>query len=150
MWNKNLPGVPFEYAFVDEEVGKQYETEITLSNIINSFTMMAIAISCLGLFGLAAFSAEQRSKEIGMRKILGASIPGVVKLLSKDFLKLVLVAFAVATPIAWWAMNKRLEDFTYRITISWWMFGIAGLIAVVVSLGTVSFHTIKAAIANPV
>ncbi len=108
-WHKNLPAVPFEYQFLDEVVQKQYESEETLGNIINSFTLMAILISSLGLFGLASFSAEQRSKEIGIRKVLGASVSGIVQLLSKDFLKLVLVSFVIATPIAWWAMNKWLS-----------------------------------------
>jgi putative ABC transport system permease protein len=150
IWRKNLPAVPFEYAFLDDEVQKQYDTEITLARILNSFTLMAILISCLGLFGLAAFSAEQRNKEIGIRKVLGASISGIVQLLSKDFLKLVLIAMVIATPIAWWAMGKWLQAFTCRINITWWMFAIAGLIAISIALVTVSFQTIKAAIANPV
>ena len=150
IWRKDLPAVPFEYAFLDDEVQKQYETEITLSNIINSFTLMAILISCLGLFGLAAFSAEQRNKEIGIRKVLGATVFNLTTLLSKDFLKLVVVAIVIATPIAWWAMNKWLEDFAYRVTISWWMFAIAGLLAIFIALFTVSFQAIKAALANPV
>ena len=149
-WHKDLPGTPFEFTFLDDEVQKQYETEITLANIINSFTLMAILISCLGLFGLAAFSAEQRNKEIGVRKVLGASVPGIVRLLSKDFLKLVLIAIVIATPIAWWAMDKWLQAFSYRIHLSWWMFAVAGLIAIFIALFTVSFQAIKAAIANPV
>ncbi|MEP6596841.1 MAG: FtsX-like permease family protein, partial [Ginsengibacter sp.] len=149
VWHKDLPETPFEYAFLDEEVQKQYETEVTLANIINSFTLMAILISCLGLFGLAAFSAEQRNKEIGIRKVLGASVPGIVQLLSKDFLKLVLIAIVIATPVAWWAMDKWLQAFAYRIHISWWMFAVAGLIAIFITLFTVSFQAIKAAIANP-
>lgn len=150
LWHKDLPDTPFEYLFLDNEVQKQYETEITLSRIINSFTLMAILISCLGLFGLAAFSAEQRNKEIGIRKVLGASVTGIVQLLSKDFLKLVLIAIVIATPIAWWAMNKWLQAFAYRIHISWWMFAIAGLVAIFIALMAVSFQAIKAAIANPV
>jgi putative ABC transport system permease protein len=149
-WHKDLPGVPFEYTFLDNEVQKQYETEITLSNIINSFTLMAILISCLGLFGLAAFSAEQRNKEIGIRKVLGASVFNLTTLLSKDFLKLVLIAIVISTPIAWWVMNKWLEGFAYRITMQWWMFAIAGLLAVFIALFTVSFQAIKAAITKPV
>ena len=129
---------------------KQYEAEITLSKIINSFTLIAILISCLGLFGLAAFSAEQRKKEIGIRKVIGASVPGIVQLLSKDFLKLVLLSFIIATPIVWWAMNKWLQAYAYRIDISWWMLALAGLIALVIAMLTVSFQAIRAAIANPV
>jgi putative ABC transport system permease protein len=150
VWHKDLPGTPFEYAFLDAEVQKQYETEITMSRIINSFTLVAIFISCLGLFGLAAFSAEQRNKEIGIRKVLGASVSGIVKLLSTDFLKLVMVAIVIATPIAWWAMNKWLEAFAYRINISWWVFVLAGISAIFIALFTVSFQAIKAAVANPV
>jgi putative ABC transport system permease protein len=150
VWHKDLPSTPFDYAFLDAEVQKQYETEITLSNIINSFTLIAILISCLGLFGLAAFSAEQRNKEIGIRKVLGASVPGLVRLLSKDFLRLVIIAILIATPIAWWAMGKWLQAFAYRVPVHWWMFGLAGLVAVVIALLTVSFQAIRAAIANPV
>ena len=111
---------------------------------------MAILISCLGLFGLTAFSAEQRKKEIGVRKVLGASVQGLVQLLSRDFLKLVALAIVIATPVAWWTMNKWLQEFAYRTTISWWMFALAGLIAIMIALITVSFQAIKAAIANPV
>jgi putative ABC transport system permease protein len=150
LWHKDFPSVPFDYKFLDQEVQKQYETEITLSKIINSFTIMAILISCLGLFGLAAFSAEQRKKEIGVRKVLGASVSGVVGLLSKDFLKLVGIAILIATPVAWWAMNKWLQAFAYRVDISWWMFALAGCIAVIIAMITISFQAIRAAIANPV
>jgi putative ABC transport system permease protein len=149
-WHKDFPSVPFSYSFLDEEVQNQYETEITLSRIINSFTVMAIVISCLGLFGLIAFSAEQRKKEIGVRKVLGASIAGIVQLLSKDFLKLVVLAIVMATPVAWWVMHKWLQAFAYRISISWWMFALAGFIAVIIALVTISFQAIRAAIANPV
>jgi putative ABC transport system permease protein len=150
LWRKDFPSAPFDYKFLDQEVQKQYETEITLSKIINSFTIMAILISCLGLFGLAAFSAEQRKKEIGVRKVLGASVSGVVGLLSKDFLKLVGIAILIATPVAWWAMNKWLQAFAYRVEIRWWMFALAGSIAVIIAMITVSFQAIRAAIANPV
>ena len=136
--------------FLMHEVQKQYETEITLSQIINSFTIMAILISCLGLFGLAAFSAEQRQKEIGIRKVLGASVAGVVGLLSKEFVKLVSISFIIATPIAWWAMNKWLQAFAYKVTITWWMFAIAGMMSIFIALSTVSFQAIKAALVNPV
>ncbi len=149
IWHRNLPAAPFEFQFQDDVVQKQYESEITLGNIINSFTLMAILISSLGLFGLASFSAEQRSKEIGIRKVLGASVSGIVQLLSKDFLKLVMVSFIIATPIAWWATNKWLQGFNYRVAISWWMFALAGIIAIGIALFTVSFQAIKAAVANP-
>ena len=150
IWHKDLPATPFEYAFLDEEVQKQYETEITLSNIINAFTLMAIVISSLGLFGLAAFSAEQRNKEISIRKVLGASVSGIIGLLSKDFLKLVLVAIVIAVPIAWWTMDKWLQAFAYRVGISWWMFALAGVLAILIALFTVSFQAVRAALSNPV
>jgi putative ABC transport system permease protein len=150
IWQKDMPGTPFEYTFLDQEVQKQYETEITMSKIINSFTLMAILISCLGLFGLAAFSAEQRSKEISIRKVLGASISGIVTLLSKDFLQLVAISFIIATPIAWYAMNQWLQAFVYRIPLSWWMFALSGVLAICIALFTVSFQAIKAALTNPV
>ncbi|QJD97125.1 FtsX-like permease family protein [Mucilaginibacter robiniae] len=150
LWHKDLPGVPFEYTFLNDEVQKQYETEVTLSRIINCFTIMAILISCLGLFGLAAFSAEQRNKEIGIRKVLGASIAGIVQLLSVDFLKLVLVALLIAIPVAWWCMSQWLQSFAYRTSISWWMFALSGLIAMVIALGTIGFQAVKAAVLNPV
>ncbi|MDB5148870.1 MAG: FtsX-like permease family protein [Mucilaginibacter sp.] len=150
LWRKDITDAPFEYSFLDTEVQKQYETEAILSQIINAFTMMAIVISCLGLFGLAAFSAEQRSKEIGVRKVLGASVTGIVQLLSKDFVKLVLIALVIATPIAWWGMSIWLRAFEYRVTISWWMFALAGMLAMVIALLTVSSQAIKAARMNPV
>ncbi|MFI5155536.1 MAG: ABC transporter permease [Chitinophagales bacterium] len=149
-WKNALSAVPFEYAFLDEEVQKQYTAEITLSNIINSFTLIAILISCLGLFGLAAFSAEQRNKEIGIRKVLGASVPGIVQLLSKDFLKLVAIAILIAVPVSWWAMSKWLQAFEYRIPISWWMFALASALAIGIALVTVSSQAIRAAVSNPV
>jgi putative ABC transport system permease protein len=149
VWHKNLASVPFEFQFLDDVVQKQYESEVTLGNIINSFTLMAILISSLGLFGLASFSAEQRSKEIGIRKVLGASVSGIVQLLSKDFLKLVFISIIIASPIAWWAMNKWLDGFNYRVTITWWMFALAGFIAILIAMFTVRFQAIRAAIANP-
>lgn len=149
-WKSFLPNVPFEYVFLDEAVQQQYETEITLSRIINYFTLIAILISCLGLFGLAAFSAEQRKKEIGIRKALGASVTGIVRLLSGDFLKLVLIALLIATPIAWYAMSQWLSAYAYRISIQWWMFAGAGLLASLIALVTVSFQAIRAALVNPV
>ncbi|MDP9048619.1 MAG: ABC transporter permease, partial [Bacteroidota bacterium] len=150
VWQKDMPAVPFEYTFLDSEVQKQYESEIVLSQIINSFTLIAILISCLGLFGLAAFSAEQRNKEIGIRKVLGASVSGIVGLLSADFLKLVIISFIIATPIAWYGMGKWLQAFAYRIPLSWWMFALAGAVAVIIAVVTVSSQAIKAALMNPV
>ncbi len=150
VWNKVLPNIPFDYAFMDQRIQEQYEKERTLATIINAFTSMTLFISCLGLFGLAAFSAEQRRKEIGIRKVLGASIAGIVGLLSRDFVKLVVIAITIASPVAWWAMNKWLDGFAYRIRIEWWMIAVAGLAAVVIALLTVSVQAIKAAVANPV
>jgi putative ABC transport system permease protein len=135
---------------LDEDVQKLYEADITLANIINAFTAMAVLVSCLGLFGLAAFSAEQRSKEIGVRKVLGASVAGVVRLLSADFLKLVGIALLISVPVSWWAMSRWLDGFAYKVPMRWWMFGLSGLLAVLVAFITVSFHTIRAANANPV
>jgi putative ABC transport system permease protein len=150
VWHKDMPGTPFEYMFLDQEVQKQYEAEITLSKIINSFTLMAILISSLGLFGLAAFSAEQRNKEIGIRKVLGASVTGIVALLSKDFLVLVVLSFVLATPVAWYAMHIWLQAFVYRVPLNWWMFALAGVLSVLIALFTISFQAIKAALTNPV
>jgi putative ABC transport system permease protein len=150
VWQKDIPGVPFEFSFLDEQVQKQYESDISMSRIINLFTLVAICISCLGLFGLAAFSAEQRNKEIGIRKVLGASASGIVQLLSKDFLRLVIIAFIIASPISWWAMNIWLQGFAYRISISWWMFAVAGISTIVIALCTVSSQAIRAAVMNPV
>jgi len=127
-----------------------YKSEDKLSRLLSIFTAMAIFVGCMGLFGLAAFTAEQRTKEIGIRKVLGASIAGIVAMLSKTFLKPVLIASVIAFPIAWWAMNKWLQDFEYRVTISWWVFAVAAFAALVIALITVSFQSIKAAVANPV
>ena len=123
---------------------------VTRVLILSIFAGLTIFIACLGLFGLVTFTAEQRTKEIGIRKVLGATVPDVVGLLSKDFLKLVLIANVISWPLAWWAMSKWLQDFAYRINISWWIFLLAGLSALLIALITVSFQAIKAAIANPV
>jgi len=150
IWKKDIAGVPFEYAFMDDYVGRIYEADVTISSIINSFTIMAVIISCLGLFGLAAFSAEQRSKEISVRKVLGASVAGLARLLSIEFVRLVGIAFLIAAPVAWWVAHQWLRTFAYRISLSWWMFGLAGVLALALALATVSFHAIRAAVANPV
>ena len=150
VWKKTVVGVPFEYSFLDEKIQRLYLEEATLRKISNSFTVLAILISCLGLFGLAMFTAQQRTKEIGVRKVLGASVTGIVSMLSKDFLKLVFISIIIASPIAWWAMHNWLEDFAYKIDIGWWVFVLAGAVALLIALFTVSFQAIKAAIANPV
>jgi putative ABC transport system permease protein len=150
IWNKFTPSYPLDYKFMDESYGKMYKSEEKLSDLLWIFTIMAIIVGCMGLFGLAAFSAEQRTKEIGIRKVLGANVLSIVGLLSKNFLMLVLIASLIAFPIAWWAMNNWLKDFPYRVTISWWVFGIAIIAALAIALLTVSFQSIKAAITNPV
>ena len=150
LWQQLNPGEPFEYSFLDEDFQKNYAAESRIASVVSYFTIIAILISCLGLFGLAAFTAEQRTKEIGVRKVLGASVGSIVTLLSKDFLKLVLIAVVIASPIAWYAMNRWLQDFAYRINIEWWVFALAGLLAVGIALLTVSFQSVKAALMNPV
>ena len=144
------PDQPFEYMFLDQTFADQYRGDERKGNLFLAFSGMAIFIACLGLFGLATFTAEQRRKEIGVRKVLGASITSVVTLLSKDFLTLVVIAILIASPLAWWAMSRWLQDFAYRIAISWWVFGLAGLLAVIIALVTVSFQSIRAAVVNPV
>ena len=150
VWNKFSPDYPLDYKFMDETYGKMYNSEEKLARLLWIFTLMAIFVGCMGLFGLAAYSAEQRVKEIGIRKVLGASVAGIITMLSKTFLKPVLIASLLAFPVAWWAMNKWLENFPYRVSISWWVFALAGIIALVIALITVSFRAIKAAITNPV
>jgi putative ABC transport system permease protein len=149
-WNKFLPERPFEYTFLDENFGKLYEKEQKQSHLFTTFSVLAILIGCLGLFGLASFTAVQRTKEIGIRKVLGASVSGIVALLSKEFLKLVVIANLIAWPVAWLAMSKWLEDFAYRINISAGTFLMAALLAIVIALLTVSYQSIKAAMVNPV
>lgn len=141
---------PFELRFMDEAFAAQYKAEERLSNILNTFTAFAVLIASLGLFGLVTFMAVQRTKEIGVRKVLGASVQNIVFLLSKDFIKLVMLAIVIASPIAWWAVNGWLQSFAYRINIEWWMFTAAGVFAVVIAMLTVSYHAVKAASANPV
>lgn len=140
---------PFEAGFMDEAFTAQYKAEDRLSKILAAFTSFALVIAALGLFGLATFMAVRRTKEIGVRKVLGASVQNIALLLSKDFIKLVMVAIVVASPIAWWAVNSWLQDFAYRIKVEWWMFAIAGAFVLVIALLTVSFQAVKAAVANP-
>lgn len=149
-WEKLNPNEPFEYSFLDQDFQKNYEADERQANLINYFTLIAIIISCLGLFGLATFSATQRTKEIGIRKVLGASVTSVVTLLSKDFIKLIILAVFIASPVAWFIMNKWLQGFTYRINISWQVFAITTILAVAIGLLTISFQSIKTAISNPV
>ncbi|HEY0678498.1 MAG TPA: ABC transporter permease [Chitinophagaceae bacterium] len=150
VWQKLNPNEPFDYSFLDSDFQKNYAAENRLASIVSYFTVIAILISCLGLFGLAAFSAEQRTKEIGVRKVLGASTSSIIGLLSKDFLKLVAIAIVIASPIAWFVMNKWLEDFAYRVNISWVVFVITAFTALVIALLTIGFQALKAALSNPV
>ncbi len=149
-WKTMTPAMPFNYKFLDDEFDNMYRVEQRTGQLGMSFAIIAILIACLGLFGLVTYMTEQRIKEIGIRKVLGSTITNLVAMLSKDFLKLVLVSMAFAIPIAWWAMNRWLQDFVYRINISWWVFVAAGVIALMISLITISFTAFKAAIANPV
>jgi putative ABC transport system permease protein len=150
VWQKFFPDAPFEYDFLDDKYNSLYKTEQQSSLLITLFAGIAIFVSALGLLGLVAFAAEQKVKEIGIRKVLGASVQHIVSLLSVDFLKMVIIASIIAFPIAWWAMNKWLQNFAYRITLSWWIFLLAAGIALVIALITVSMQAIKAAVANPV
>ena len=150
VWNKFSPNQPFRYTFLDENFANMYADVQRTGNIFTSFAVLAIIIACLGLFALSAFMAEQRTKEIGIRKVLGASVSGITAMLSKDFVRLVIISIVIASPVAYWAMTKWLQDFAYRISVTWWMIGIAGIVAVFIALVTVSFQSVRAAIANPV
>jgi len=144
------PKYPFDYDFMDQEYAALYRSEQRIADLSKYFSIIAIIISCLGLFGLSAFTAEQRAKEIGVRKVLGASVQNLVLLLTKDFTRLVIIGILIAVPISWWAMDQWLSDFAYRITLQWWVFVLAGIAAILVSWLTVSWQSIKAALANPV
>jgi putative ABC transport system permease protein len=144
------PKFPFTYQFADEEYLKLYKSEQVIDRLSDYFAFLAIFISCLGLLGLAMFTAEQRTKEMGIRKVLGASVSGLFALLSKEFLQLVVIALIIASPLAWWVMNNWLQDYTYRTDISWWVFAVAGILAILIALLTVSVQSIKAALVNPV
>src|SRR3546814_1213656 len=150
VWKTRFPDNPFTYEFLDSRFGALYEKEQTQQTLFGIFAGIAIFISCLGLLGLSMFMAELRMKEIGIRKVLGASVIGIVQLLSKHFLRLVLISLLIASPIAWWVMNKWLDDFASRIDIKWWMFAAAGLVAVMIALLTLSWQAVRAAVTNPV
>jgi len=149
-WNNVVADLPFKYSFLDESLNNFYKSERKWSNIIGWAGGISVFLACLGLFGLAALAAINRTKEIGIRKVLGASLPGIVKLLSKDFLKLIIVALIIAAPLAWYFMNKWLQDFAYRISIGWWIFIMAGALALFIAFVTISLQAVKAGIANPV
>ena len=148
-WKDLSPNNAFTYSFMDQDFDATYRSEQRIGTIFVSFTALAIAIACLGLFGLAAYAAEQRNKEIGIRKVLGASVSTIVSMLSMDFIKLVFISILIASPVAWWAMNKWLQDFAYRINIQWWVLALAGFAAIFIAFITISFQSIRAAIANP-
>ncbi|MEO8763135.1 MAG: ABC transporter permease [Ginsengibacter sp.] len=149
-WKKFEPNYPFDYFFLDEKMNRYYQSDIRLLNVLTIFSGLAICIACMGLFGLSIYAARQRTKEIGIRKVLGASIARLILLLSEDFLKLILMAAVIAFPISWWAMNTWLQHFAYRINISWTVFIIAGIVSFLIALCTLSFQAIKTAMANPV
>jgi putative ABC transport system permease protein len=149
-WKAVSPATPFEYEFLDKSLESQYEAEHRFGQVFLVFSLLTIFIACIGLLGLVSFSTEQRTKEIGVRKVLGASVSGIVGLLSKEFMKLILIANVFAWPIAYFAMNRWLEDFAYRVEIGWWVFALSGGLALVIALLTMSFQAVRAAQANPV
>jgi ABC-type antimicrobial peptide transport system permease subunit len=150
IWKKHSPEVPFDYKFVDEEFGSKFRAEERIGKLSSYFAILAIFISCLGLFGMASFVAEQRTKEIGIRKVLGASVANLWRLLSTEFFVLVLLSCIIAAPIAWYYLNGWLTNYDYRIEIKWQVFVLAALAALAITLITVSFQAVKAAVANPV
>jgi len=141
---------PFDYTFLDEEIGRQFKAEVLIGKLAAVFAALAVFISCLGLFGLAAYITERRAREIGIRKVLGATAPSLAALLSGDFLKWVLVSCGIAFPLGWWIMHSWLQGYDYRTSIHWWIFGLAGIGALLIALMTVSYQALKAALANPV
>ena len=149
-WKKVNPDQPFEYRFLDEHFAEMYTADRAVSKVVGILAGLAILISCLGLFGLASYSAERRIKEIGIRKVLGASVQNIATMLSKDFIRLVIISNLIAWPLAWIGVSRWLQDFAYRVPVSWWVFIAAAGIALLIALFTISFQAIKAAIANPV
>ena len=149
-WKELVPERPFDYRFLDDDYNKLYEAELRLGTLMNLFSTIAIVLACLGLFGLSVYTAQQRTKEIGVRKVLGASVSNIVAVLSKEFIRLAAIALLVAFPISWWAMHNWLQNYQYRISIRWWVFVVTGIVTLLITFGTVSFQAIKAAVANPV
>jgi putative ABC transport system permease protein len=149
-WDKHFPNDPFNYYFLDEAYNQQYKSDALYGKVFSLFSFLAILIACFGLLGLSAYNILQRTKEIGIRKVMGASVPNVLYLLSKDFMKLVGLSFLIAAPVTWWIMHNWLQDFAYRISVAWWVIAIAGLIASLIAIVTISFQAVRAAIANPV
>jgi putative ABC transport system permease protein len=150
VWKSQIHDTPFEYSFLDQNIQKQYDEDKRISRIISSFGLIAMIICSLGLYGLSSYMAERRFKEIGIRKVMGASVQQIVTMMSTEFVKLVLIAFVIAVPVAWYGMSKWLEGFAYRVEISWLVFALAGFIALVIALLTVSFESIKSAMGDPV
>jgi ABC-type antimicrobial peptide transport system permease subunit len=150
IFKKYDPSTPFEYNFADDDYAKKFDNEVRVGKLASSFASLAIFISCLGLFGMASFMAEQRVKEIGVRKVLGASVFNLWRLLSKEFVGLVIISLIIASPVAYYFMHQWLQNYQYRSEISWWVFGVTAIGAVLITLATVSFQSIKAALANPV
>ena len=149
-WDSVYPDYPFEYQFLDDHFNEVYKADNQVSQIVGILAGLAIFISCLGLFGLASHSAERRVKEIGVRKVLGASVQNITLMLSGNFLKLVLIANLIAWPVAWWMVAHWLQGYAFRISIQWWVFLIAGIVSILIAFFTVSFQSVKAAMANPV
>jgi putative ABC transport system permease protein len=149
MWKQRVPDRPFNYHFLDDDYNRLYIAEKRTSSLFSVAAGLAIILACLGLFGLAAFTTVQRTKEIGIRRILGANLGSITILIAKNFLQLVSIAILIAVPLAWWAGSKWLQDFAYRIQVGWWVFAAAGIMALLIAFVTVSFQAIKAAIANP-
>jgi putative ABC transport system permease protein len=149
-WKELAPHQPFEYSFMDADFDALYRSEQRMGQLSILFSALAIAIACLGLFGLAAYAAERRTKEIGIRKVLGANVAGIVALLSSDFLRLIVIAIVIATPLAWLGARRWLENFAYRTTISWWLFVLAGGLVLLIAIATTIIQSVRAAIANPV
>ncbi len=149
-WKALAPDREFDYSFMDQDFDQLYRTEQRTGVVFMAFTALAIGIACLGLLGLAAYAAEQRNKEIGIRKVMGANTASITRMLSFDFIKLVLIAILIAAPISWYLMQQWLQAFAYRVTLHWWLIGIAGLTAMAVALLTIGFQSVKAALANPV
>jgi ABC-type antimicrobial peptide transport system permease subunit len=150
IFRKYNPSYPFNYYFVEVSYAAKFLGEQQFGKLAGIFAALTIFISCLGLFALAAYMAENRTKEIGVRKVLGASVSAITTLLSKDFLKLVFVAFVIASPVAWWLINHWLQNFSYRVGFSWWIFALTGVLSILIALATVSYQAIKAALMNPV
>ncbi|MDP6698514.1 MAG: hypothetical protein QGH25_02620 [Candidatus Latescibacteria bacterium] len=149
-WKQFVPEKPFEFMFIDENINQMYGKEQKVGQLVGMFALLAIVVACLGLFGLVAFTAEQRTKEIGIRKVLGASVRSIVLLLSTEFARLVLIANLIAWPVAYFLVDDWLQNFSYRVDVAWWEFALSGMIALLIALGTVGYQALRAAVANPV